>query len=184
LTAGSITVRLHGAPDAERVVVLMARQRCGGRHRAGAHGAARRSASVRAPLPTVLGRCVRGGAARDVRSIAVLDRTKEPGAPGALYQDVVTALAEQVAAGRLAGMPRVIGGRYGLASKEFNRRWPRPCSTSSPRSSEEPLHGGIVDDVTFTSLEVDQSFTTESDDVVRLVLRLGADGTVSATRAP
>ncbi|MGE5460525.1 MAG: pyruvate:ferredoxin (flavodoxin) oxidoreductase, partial [Solirubrobacterales bacterium] len=121
-----------------------------------------------------------------VRSIAVLDRTKEPGAVGEpLYQDVVTALAEQVAAGRLAQMPRVIGGRYGLASKEFNP--PMAKAVFDELAKEQPKNHftvGIVDDVTFTSLEVDRSFTTESDDVVRaLFYGLGADGTVSANKS-
>src|SRR4029453_8946383 len=65
-------------------------------------------------------------------AIAVLDRTKEPGGAGEpLYQDVVTAFAEGLASGRLAAMPRVVGGRYGLASKESRRPWPRRCSTIS-----------------------------------------------------
>jgi pyruvate-ferredoxin/flavodoxin oxidoreductase len=123
-----------------------------------------------------------------VRAVAVLDRTKEPGAPGEpLYQDVVTSLAEEVAAGRVrfdAGMPRVIGGRYGLSSKEFTPAM--AAAVFAELGSREPTNHftvGIVDDVSGTSLPVDRSFTTEPDDVVRAVfVGLGSDGTVSANR--
>ena len=123
-----------------------------------------------------------------VRAVGVLDRTKEPGAPGEpLYQDVVTALAEEVAEGRARfdrGMPRVIGGRYGLSSKEFTPAMAAAVFTEL--SSEEPKNHftvGIVDDVSGTSLPVDRSFRTEPDDVVRAVFfGLGSDGTVSANK--
>ncbi len=122
---------------------------------------------------------------RSVRAIAVLDRTKEPGAPGEpLYQDVSTALAEQVTAGRMAAMPRVIGGRYGLSSKEFDPGMAK--AVFDELAKPEPKNHftvGIYDDVTHTSLEWDRSFTTEGDDVVRaLFYGLGADGTVSANK--
>ena len=123
-----------------------------------------------------------------VRAIGVLDRTKEPGAPGEpLYQDVVTSLAEEVAAGRAhfdAGTPRVIGGRYGLSSKEFTPAMAAAVFAELER--DEPTNHfsvGIVDDVSHRSLPVDRSFTTEPDDVVRAVFYgLGSDGTVSANR--
>jgi pyruvate-ferredoxin/flavodoxin oxidoreductase len=123
-----------------------------------------------------------------VRAIAVLDRTKEPGAPGEpLYQDVVTSLFEEVEAGRATfpgGMPRVIGGRYGLSSKEFTPAM--AASVFAELERAEPKNHftvGIVDDVTGTSLEVDRSISTERDDVGRAVFYgLGADGTVSANK--
>ncbi len=123
-----------------------------------------------------------------VRRIAVLDRTKEPGAPGEpLYQDVVTALVEEESAGRVrfdGGMPRVIGGRYGLSSKEFTPAM--AAAVFAELEADEPKNHftvGIVDDVTDTSLPVDRSFTTEPDDVIRAVFfGLGSDGTVSANR--
>ncbi|MGZ6545031.1 MAG: pyruvate:ferredoxin (flavodoxin) oxidoreductase [Actinomycetota bacterium] len=123
-----------------------------------------------------------------VRRIAVLDRTKEPGAPGEpLYQDVVTAFVEEETAGRVrfdGGMPRVIGGRYGLSSKEFTPAM--AAAVFAELDAEEPKNHftvGIVDDVTGTSLAVDRSFTTEPDDVIRAVfVGLGSDGTVSANR--
>ncbi len=121
-----------------------------------------------------------------VRAIAVLDRTKEPGAPGEpLYQDVVTALAERVSTGALPVMPRVIGGRYGLSSKEFDPAMAK--AVFDELAKDRPKNHftvGIVDDVSHTSLEVDRSFTTEADDVVRAVFYgLGADGTVSANKS-
>jgi pyruvate-ferredoxin/flavodoxin oxidoreductase len=123
-----------------------------------------------------------------VRHIGVLDRTKEPGAPGEpLYEDVITALVEEVATGRArfdGGMPLVIGGRYGLSSKEFTPAM--AASVFAELEREAPKNHftvGIVDDVTGTSLAVDRSFTTEPDDVVRAVFfGLGSDGTVSANR--
>ncbi|HEX5888916.1 MAG TPA: pyruvate:ferredoxin (flavodoxin) oxidoreductase [Pyrinomonadaceae bacterium] len=115
------------------------------------------------------------------KAIAVLDRTKEPGSTGEpLYQDVVTALAE---AGALNGV-RVIGGRYGLSSKEFTPAMVR--SVFAELKKTDPKNHftiGIDDDVTFTSLPFDASFNTEPDDQVRAVFwGLGADGTVSANK--
>ncbi len=117
-----------------------------------------------------------------VESIAVLDRTKEPGAIGEpLYQDVVTALAED---DRFSRMPRVIGGRYGLSSKEFT-----PAMVArifEELKAEQPKRHftiGIVDDVTNLSLKWDPEFSTEPDDVMRAVFYgLGSDGTVGASK--
>jgi len=121
------------------------------------------------------------------QAIAVLDRTKEPGSAGEpLYQDVVTAISEGSMNGKLgfAKMPRIVGGRYGLGSKEFT-----PAMTKSvfdemtgpaPRNH---FSVGIIDDLTFTSLEVDPNFNTEPEGQVRaLFWGLGADGTVSANK--
>ncbi|MFI5283056.1 MAG: pyruvate:ferredoxin (flavodoxin) oxidoreductase [Candidatus Dormibacterales bacterium] len=113
------------------------------------------------------------------RRIAVLDRTKEPGATGEpLFQDVVVALASR------PEPPLVIGGRYGLASKEFT---PAMASTVfAELSSERPRREftvGIVDDVTHLSLDVDPTFSTEPADVTTAIFfGLGSDGTVGATR--
>jgi pyruvate-ferredoxin/flavodoxin oxidoreductase len=121
------------------------------------------------------------------RAIAVLDRTKEPGAPGEpLYQDVVTALVEEWSSrGRGVGpSPRVIGGRYGLASKEFTPGM--AAAIFVELSAAEPRRRftvGIVDDVTHLSLKEHPSFSTEADDVVRAVFYgLGSDGTVGANQ--
>jgi pyruvate-ferredoxin/flavodoxin oxidoreductase len=120
-----------------------------------------------------------------VRSIAVLDRTKEPGATGEpLYQDVVTAVVEARAAGRLAELPRIIGGRYGLSSKEFTPAMVK--AVFDELKKDEPKNHftiGIRDDVTHTSLDYDPSYQIEGDDVTRaLFFGLGADGTVGANK--
>ena len=117
-----------------------------------------------------------------VRAIAVLDRTKEPGAVGEpLYQDVVTALAEH----RGGLMPGVIGGRYGLSSKEFTPAMAAAALTELDRPEpKRHFTVGITDDVLHTSLKVDPSFSTEPDDVARAVFYgLGSDGTVSASKS-
>jgi pyruvate-ferredoxin/flavodoxin oxidoreductase len=117
------------------------------------------------------------------RSIAVLDRTKEPGSLGEpLYQDVVTALSERAASG--GTMPRIIGGRYGLGSKEFTPAMVRAVLDEMARQApKNHFTVGIEDDLTHTSLVVDNSFKTESTDGVRAIFwGLGADGTVSANK--
>jgi pyruvate-ferredoxin/flavodoxin oxidoreductase len=122
-----------------------------------------------------------------VQTIAVLDRTKEPGSAGEpLYQDVVTAISEAMATGKSAFSrpPRIIGGRYGLGSKEFTPAMVKAVfdEMTQPRPQNH-FSVGIVDDVTFTSLACDQNFNTEPDKQVRaLFWGLGADGTVSANK--
>jgi pyruvate-ferredoxin/flavodoxin oxidoreductase len=122
-----------------------------------------------------------------VRRIAVLDRTKEPGAVGEpLYQDVVTALCEGIADGtcRMPMMPRVIGGRYGLGSKEFTPAMVKAVfdELASP-SPRQHFTVGIVDDVTRLSLDVSETFAVEPEGSVRAVFfGLGADGTVGANK--
>ena len=117
-----------------------------------------------------------------VRAIAVLDRTKEPGAVGEpLYEDVVTALCE-ANAGR--AIPRIVGGRYGLSSKEFTPAM--VAAVFEELSRERPKNHftvGITDDVTKTSLPWDATLDIEPPDVTRLVFwGLGSDGTVGANR--
>jgi pyruvate-ferredoxin/flavodoxin oxidoreductase len=119
------------------------------------------------------------------RRIAVLDRTKEPGAVGEpLYMDVVTALREAREDGLTQLDPLVIGGRYGLSSKEFT-----PAMTAgvfdelSKPKPKRHFTVGIVDDVTHLSLDYDRELDIERDDVVRAVFfGLGADGTVGANK--
>jgi pyruvate-ferredoxin/flavodoxin oxidoreductase len=111
--------------------------------------------------------------------IAVLDRTKEPGATGEpLYQDVVTAMAE---AGRSA---KVVGGRYGLSSKEFTPGMVKAVFDELQKDGpKNHFTVGIFDDVTNTSLAYDHSFNIEPDEVVRaLFYGLGSDGTVGANK--
>jgi len=116
-----------------------------------------------------------------VLHIAVLDRCKEPGAIGEpLYMDVVNALH----IGSKYGMPEVIGGRYGLASREFNAGMVK--AVFDELKKEKPKNGftiGIDDDVTHTSLEWDKNFSLEDQHGFRgLFFGLGADGTVSANK--
>lgn len=122
-----------------------------------------------------------------VKAIAVLDRTKEPGALGEpLYEDVMTAISEAMIHDTLPfeHVPRVIGGRYGLSSKEFTPAMVK--AVYEELGKDKPKNHftvGIIDDVTHTSLDVDPNFSTESPDVVRAVFwGLGADGTVGANK--
>jgi pyruvate-ferredoxin/flavodoxin oxidoreductase len=174
-----------GAPDAERVLVQMG----------SAVGASREAVSrlvaegQKVGLVTV--RLYRPFDAqafvdtlpKSVRAIAALDRTKEPGAIGEpLYQDVVTALAEAWPEG--AAMPRVIGGRYGLSSKEYTPAMAKAALDElSGAKPKRHFTVGIVDDVTGLSLKWDDAFATETEGVTRAVFYgLGADGTVGATK--
>ena len=120
-----------------------------------------------------------------VRSVAVLDRTKEPGAPmEPLHADVIGVLAQAVATGRRASMPRVIGGRYGLSSKDFHPGMAKAVFDEAAR--EQPRDGftvGIDDDVGHTSLAYDAQLDIEPASTVRcLFYGLGADGTVGANK--
>jgi len=120
-----------------------------------------------------------------VRAIAVLDRTKEIGASGEpLYQDIVTVLAEAVSDGRLPSMPKVIGGRYGLSSKEFTPTMTKAIFEELERPTpKNHFTIGIKDDVTHTSLDYDPAFNIEHDDVTRaLFFGMGSDGTVGANK--
>ena len=119
------------------------------------------------------------------RTISVLDRTKEPGSLGEpLYQEILTALAESLAAGKIAAMPRIVGGRYGLSSKEFT---PAMVKAVFDDLAQPVPHNhftvGINDDVTHNSLGFDPTFSTEDPKTVRaLFYGLGADGTVGANK--
>ncbi|WP_242464933.1 pyruvate:ferredoxin (flavodoxin) oxidoreductase [Rhodospirillum rubrum] len=122
-----------------------------------------------------------------VRAIAVLDRCKESGAIGEpLYLDVVGALARAKALGLRAGIvdPAVIGGRYGLSSKEFTPAMVKAIFDELAKANpKQAFTVGIEDDVTHLSLSVDRSFRIESADVKRSVFfGLGADGTVGANK--
>jgi pyruvate-ferredoxin/flavodoxin oxidoreductase len=116
------------------------------------------------------------------KAIAVLDRTKEPGSTGEpLYQDVVTSISET---SRFDKGVRVIGGRYGLSSKEFTPAMVKAVFDElKKREPKNHFSIGIEDDLTFTSIPFEQTFSTEPDDQVRAVFwGLGADGTVSANK--
>jgi pyruvate-ferredoxin/flavodoxin oxidoreductase len=122
-----------------------------------------------------------------VEAIAVLDRSKEPGAVGEpLYVDVVTALseAESQSMHLMQPMSKIIGGRYGLSSKEFTPAMVKGVFEElAKKKSKNHFTVGIVDDVTHTSIDYDPSFSTEEPDTVRaLFYGLGADGTVGANK--
>jgi len=122
-----------------------------------------------------------------VKSLAVLDRTKEPGAVGEpMYEDVRTAIGEAMGAGKshFKSWPTVVGGRYGLGSFEFTPSMAKAVFDNLSKS--EPKNHftiGINDDVTFTSIEFDEDFQLDSDGVKEcLFYGLGSDGTVGANK--
>jgi len=175
----------HGDPNAERVIVLMG---------SGAD-------TVRQTLDSIpdrsLGlinvRLYRPFSAEHLvaalpataRAVAVLDRTKEAGAVGEpLYQDVVTALAEAVGDGSRDSMPRIVGGRYGLSSKEFTPAMVRAVYDELDRPSpRKHFTVGIRDDVSNTSLDYDPDFHIEAPESTRaLFFGMGSDGTVGANK--
>ncbi len=120
-----------------------------------------------------------------VKTIAVLDRTKEPGSSGEpLYLDVVSALVEGLGAGLIRSMPTVIGGRYGLGSKDFTPAQVKGVLDEMIKPTpKNHFTIGINDDVSHTSLPYDPSFSAEDPRVVRaLFYGLGADGTVGANK--
>ena len=170
-----------GAPDAERVIVIMGSGAETARETAtflAERGEKVGVVSVRLYRPFSVAHFV-AALPTTVQRIAVLDRTKEPGSSGEpLYLDVVTAMAES---GR--HLP-VIGGRYGLASKEFTPAMVK--AVFDELAKDQPKNHftvGIIDDVSHTSLDVDQSFSIESPRTVRcLFYGLGADGTVGANK--
>jgi len=177
-----------GAPDADRVIVTMGSSIGVTEEtveKLNAEGAKVGMIKVRLYRPFDAKALVEA-LPKTVQRIAVLDRTKEPGALGEpLYLDVIGALNEQWKArtGR-SELPLVIGGRYGLSSKEFTPAM--VAAVFNELAKPEPKRHftvGITDDVTHLSLEVDHSFSTEADDVIRAVFfGLGSDGTVGAVR--
>ncbi len=171
-----------GAPDAERVIVVM------GSGAEVAHETAEFLAAkgekvgvlkVRLYRPFSMEAFVQA-LPKTVKALAVLDRTKEPGAVGEpMYQDVINALVET---GR--SIPRVVGGRYGLSSKDFTPAMVKAVfdelGKPQPRNH---FTVGINDDVTHTSLAYDAAFSTEPASVIRaLFYGLGSDGTVGANK--
>jgi pyruvate-ferredoxin/flavodoxin oxidoreductase len=121
-----------------------------------------------------------------VKAISVLDRTKEPGAPGdPLYLDVTNAIVESFAEGtaRFSTMPRILAGRYGLSSKEFTPGMVISIYNNLKGKGKNHFTIGIQDDITHKSLDFDPTLSIESDKVIRsLFYGLGADGTVGANK--
>mgnify|MGYP002515560475 FL=1 len=122
-----------------------------------------------------------------VKTIGVLDRTKEPGSAGEpLYQDVVTAVMENMEGGKgkFAVLPRIVGGRYGLSSKDFTPAM--VCGVYEELAKAEPKRSftvGIHDDVTNLSIDYDANWISEPEGTVRAMFYgLGSDGTVGANK--
>ena len=178
-----------GAPDAERVIVIMGSGAETARTTARSlneHGEKVGVVAVHLYRPFSVEHFVQALPAT-TRAIAVLDRTKEPGSAGEpLYLDVVAALSEARAEGAASfgAAPRVIGGRYGLSSKEFTPAMVR--AIYDELAAAEPKNHftvGINDDVTHTSLPYDPAFSIEDEATVRCVFwGLGSDGTVGANK--
>ncbi|MGF1539467.1 MAG: pyruvate:ferredoxin (flavodoxin) oxidoreductase [Pleurocapsa sp.] len=181
----------HGAEDAEKVIVIM-----------GSGGDAVQQTvdflnetttttvgvlKVRLYRPFDASRLV-AALPKTVKRIAVLDRTKEPGSLGEpLYLDVVTALSEcwqNLRAVREQPLPKVVGGRYGLSSKEFNPAMIKGIfdNLDSPQPQNH-FTIGINDDLSHTSLSYDRNFSIEPNTVFRAMFYgLGSDGTVGANK--
>jgi pyruvate-ferredoxin/flavodoxin oxidoreductase len=177
-----------GAPDAERVIVMMGSGAEAAQEAVeylAARGEKVGLLKVRLYRPFSVEHFIQALPA-GVKTIAVLDRTKEPGAVGEpLYTDVVTAVSEAMAAGVAPFVPpRIVGGRYGLSSKEFTPAMVKGVFDNAVQSRpKNHFTVGIVDDVTHTSLDYDPAFSTEDPATTRaLFYGLGADGTVGANK--
>jgi pyruvate-ferredoxin/flavodoxin oxidoreductase len=176
----------YGAPDAERVIVVM------GSGAEVAEEAVDLMVKQGEKVGMVKIRLYRpfdasglfAAMPKTVKSIAALDRCKEPGGVGEpLYQDIITALTENAATLPFA-MPKVIGGRYGLSSKEFTPSMVKGIFDELAKPvSKNHFTIGIVDDVSHSSLDYDPDFSTEDPKTVRaLFYGLGSDGTVGANK--
>ena len=177
-----------GDPEAERVIIMM------GSGAESTHETAEHLVHKGEKVGLLKVRLFRPFSGKDLisalpastRVLAVLDRTKEPGASGEpLYKDVMTAVGESFSAGSLPfeGFPKIIGGRYGLSSKEFT-----PAMINGiyeEMKKEAPKNNftvGITDDVSNTSIEYDPGFSIDGDASRCLFYGLGADGTVGANK--
>ncbi|MEN8192417.1 MAG: pyruvate:ferredoxin (flavodoxin) oxidoreductase [Bacteroidota bacterium] len=124
---------------------------------------------------------------KTVQKIAVLDRTKEPGSTGEpMYLDVVTTVAQAMASDEkpFDAMPTIVGGRYGLSSKEFTPAMVKAVYDNLKQDvPKNSFTVGIIDDVTNTSLEFDPTFITEDREATKCMFYgLGSDGTVGANK--
>ncbi len=178
-------VDYHGAPDAERVVVIMGSGTGATREAADALNALGEKVGVAVirlyrPFPEAE---FIAALPKTVKSIAVLDRTKEPGATGEpVLQDVVLVASENTEHFN-GGMPKIIGGRYGLSSKEYTP--PMAKAVFDELAKDAPLKRftvGIIDDVTHLSLPVDTDFKVDSGALSAVFYGLGSDGTVGASK--
>ena len=178
-----------GAPDAEKVIIIM------GSGADTAHETAEYLASKGEKVGVMKVRLYRpfsiehfvAALPKTATKFAVLDRTKEPGAIGEpLYLDIRTAVGEAMADGLLSydGYPVIVGGRYGLGSKEFTPAMVKAVYDNLDQAKpKRSFTVGIVDDVTNTSLDVDSSFELPTDgQYAAMFYGLGSDGTVGANK--
>jgi pyruvate-ferredoxin/flavodoxin oxidoreductase len=184
----------HGSPDAERVILVMG-SGCDTVHATvdalTAQGEAVGVLKVRLYRPFDAVQLV-AALPKTVKAISVLDRTKEPGSPGEpLYLDVLTALLEQRVMTVDQTLPVVVGGRYGLSSKEFTPAMVKGIFDDLSSGPDQETGAvpknhftvGIHDDVTHTNLSYDPAFSIESEQTIRAVFYgLGSDGTVGANK--
>jgi pyruvate-ferredoxin/flavodoxin oxidoreductase len=178
----------HGAPDAERVIVIMGsgaeavHETVDYLNSRGEKVGMIKTRLYRPFVPEVFFKTL----PETVQNIAVLDRTKEPGADGEpMYKDVVAAFGRAVADGQpVPKVKRILGGRYGLSSKEFTPAMVKAVYDNLV--AEQPKNHftiGITEDVTHTSLAVDPNFVIEDPKAVRAMFYgLGSDGTVGANK--
>ena len=177
----------YGAPDAERVLVIMGSGAGAAREAVDALNAAGERVGLVAlrlyrPFPTAQ---VLAALPPSARTVVVLDRTKEPGAPfEPLHLDVMSALWHSDPGTWVGGeRPRVIGGRYGLSSKEFTPAMVKAVfDEAASTKPQNPFTIGIIDDVTHTSLAWDPAFRTDRARVRAVFYGLGSDGTVGANK--
>jgi pyruvate-ferredoxin/flavodoxin oxidoreductase len=177
-----------GAPDAEKIIIMMGSGSQAAEETVEyltAQGEKVGLLKVRLYRPFSLDHFI-NAIPESVKSIAVLDRTKEPGALGEpLYMDVVNAISEKFSQGELKfNYPKITGGRYGLSSKEFTPAMVK--SVFDNLDNEKPKNRftiGINEDVTNSSLDFDPSFSVEDKETFRgKFYGLGADGTVGANK--
>ncbi|MGD8683310.1 MAG: pyruvate:ferredoxin (flavodoxin) oxidoreductase [Chloroflexota bacterium] len=184
-------VTYTGAPDAERVILVMG----------SGTGAVKETVKVLTDAGEKVGMVqlrlfqpfpseeLVAALPETVKSIAVLDRTKEPGAVGdPFYLETLAALNEAIDAGTAPfdRMPRVIGGRYGLSSKEFTPQMVKPIYDELAKEAPKThFTVGIYDDVTNLSLPIDKEFVRPRPEgqVQAMFFGLGSDGTVGANKA-
>lgn len=177
-----------GAPDAERIIILMGSGTQAVEETVEylvAKGEKVGAIKVRLYRPFSINHFIKA-LPKTTKSIAVLDRTKEPGSAGEpLYLDVVHAISEKYMNGELGfAYPKIIGGRYGLSSKEFTPAMIKAVFDNL--ASDKPKNHftvGIIDDVTNSSLDFDHNFSVEAPETFRgKFYGLGADGTVGANK--
>jgi pyruvate-ferredoxin/flavodoxin oxidoreductase len=179
-------VEYHGAPDAEKVIVIMGsgvqtvKTTVEKLNRLGEKVGVLNVRLYR-PFPTD---SFINALPKSVKKIAVLDRSKEAGAAGeSLFLDVTSAISDAFMDAKISSYPRTVGGRYGLSSKEFTPAMVKgvydELSKDAPKKS---FSVGIKDDVTHNSIDYDPSFTLDLDVFQGMFFGLGSDGTVGANK--